>query len=112
MLNWIMENWFIIVAVMALIFVAAYQCLKFSKLTKKQQLAKIKRTAYILVAEAEFSFGSKAGQAKFNYVYKMLANKFPLFNRIPKEAAYKIIDEALDELKEALKEEKELNEIE
>lgn len=111
MLNWIMENWFIIVAVIALIFVAVYQYFKFSKLTKKQQLTKIKRTAYILVAEAEFSFGSKAGQAKFNYVYKMLANKFPLFNRIPKEAAYKIIDEALDELKEALKEERELNEI-
>lgn len=111
MLNWIMENWVIILAFIALILGVVYHYVEFSKLTKKQQLAKIKRTAYILVAEAEFSFGSKAGQAKFNYVYKMLANKFPLFNRIPKEAAYKIIDEALDELKEALKEEEELNQI-
>lgn len=75
------------------------------KMDKLVRLKKIKKAAYLLVSQAEFSFGSQMGKQKFEFVYKGLQTKFKIIRYLPATLVYNIIENALDDLKEVLEEE-------
>lgn len=111
MFEFITENYLMVFVFVIVAVGFALWLVDFLKMDKEKRLKKIRRTAYLLVSEAEISFGSNKGREKFNYVHAMLSSKFRLFRLLPQELAYSIIENALDDLKEVLEEENENAEL-
>lgn len=105
MFEFITENYLMIFVFVVVTVAFVLWLVDFLKKGKEEQLKKIRRTAYLLVSEAEFSFSTNKGREKFNYVHTMLSSKFRLFRLLPQELAYSIIENALDDLKKVLEEE-------
>ncbi|MCD8348811.1 MAG: hypothetical protein LUD16_12905 [Lachnospiraceae bacterium] len=75
-MKWIIENWYIIVAfvaIAALIIAAAYT---FLKLPTSEQIAALKEWLKYAVAIAEKELGGGTGQLKLRMVYDMFVQKF------------------------------------
>lgn len=99
-MNFIVENWYIIIAAIAVLAVAVYFIMKFFKLPRESQLAKIKEWLLFAVTEAEREFGSGTGQLKLRYVYDMFVTKFPyLVKFVSFELFSSLVDKALAEFK-------------
>ena len=69
MAEWIVENWFIIVALAAVAGGVACAIYKFAGLPTKEQVAKIKQWLLLAVTTAEKELGNGTGQLKLRYVY-------------------------------------------
>jgi predicted nucleotidyltransferase len=54
------------------------------------------------VIEAEKQFNTGAGQAKFSIVYDLLVSKYPVLKYIPVTFVSKMVDSALDVMREML----------
>lgn len=99
-MKFITENWYIIIAAIALLAVAIYFIVKFFKLPRESQLAKIKEWLLFAVTEAEKEFGNGTGQLKLRYVYDMFVAKFPyLVKFVSFELFSSLVDKALAEFK-------------
>ena len=98
------DNWYIIVAVVAVVVVAAtYLINNFIKLPKGQQIAKLKEWLLWAVAQAEKELGSGTGQLKLRYVYDMFLTKFPGLTRyVTFETFSYLVDCALTKFNELL----------
>lgn len=104
-MEWIIDNWFVLIGVAALLIAAGWASVKFLGLPTKEQLKKIKEWMLYAVAEAEQQLGSGTGELKLRYVYDMFINQFPIAAKFITFDAFKIlVDEALDKLKELLQE--------
>ena len=99
-MKFIVENWYIIIAAIAVLAVVIYLLVKFFKLPRESQLAKVKEWLLFAVTEAEKEFGSGTGQLKLRYVYDMFVAKFPyLVKFISFELFSSLVDKALVEFK-------------
>lgn len=95
-LNFITENWYIFVLIIAVIVVGVFYIKKFSTLSKEQQLAKVKQWLLIAVAEAEQVLGGGTGQLKLRFVYDKFVTKFPTVAKfLSFEDFSKMVDEVL-----------------
>lgn len=105
--KWIVENWFIVVALAAGIGGGAYIAYKFAGLPTKEQVSKIKQWLLLAVTTAEKELGGGTGQLKLRYVYDMFVSKYPVAAKIVTFEAFSIwVDEALENMKQMLKENK------
>ena len=102
-MNWIIENWFVILGLVA-VFAAAVVAIKYYwGLPTKSQIAKIKEWMLWAVTEAESQLGSGTGAFKLRFVYDMFVGRFPLVAKVISfELFSKWVDEALDEMKKML----------
>lgn len=99
-MSFIVDNWYIIVAAIAVLAVVIYLIVKFFKLPRESQLQKIKEWLLFAVTEAEREFGSGTGQLKLRYVYDMFVAKFPyLVKFVSFELFSSLVDKALVEFK-------------
>jgi len=99
-MEWIFENWYLIVALIAIIWSAAYALYKFYGLPSAEQTQKVREWLLYAVIIAEKELGSGTGQLKLRYVYDLFLNKFPWMARILSFDAFSsMVDEALDEMK-------------
>ena len=76
-MNWLIDNWYLLVGGVALIVVAGFAVYKFVGLPTKEQVIKIKEWLKYAVTMAEKELGGKTGQLKLRMVYDMFVSKFP-----------------------------------
>ena len=76
-IQFINENWFLIVAAIAIVSVISIKIYKWCKMPDKEQLRQVQEWLLYAVAKAEEQLGSGTGELKLRYVYDMFMTKFP-----------------------------------
>ncbi len=99
----ILDNWYIILGLMAALTVVVIYICRFLGLPTNEQKKKIKKWLLYAVCEAEKQLGGQTGKLKLTMVYDMFVSKFPITARlISFETFSKLVDEALEEMKNLL----------
>lgn len=102
-MEWLVSNWYLIIAAMALIGGIGLAIKKFTSMPTAQQIESIKEWLLYAVVAAEKELGSGTGQIKLRYVYDMFVAKFGwLAKIIPFPTFSAFVDEALDKMKNML----------
>lgn len=95
-MNWVVDNWYVLVAILAVAIAFIVAVVKFFKLPTDKQIANVKEWLKLAVAEAEKELGSGTGQLKLRMVYEMAISHFPWIAKvIDFETFSKWVDEAL-----------------
>ena len=95
MAQWIVENWFLIVALAAGVGTIA------------MAIYKIKQWLLLAVTTAEKELGGGTGQIKLRYVYDMFMQRYPVAAKIVSFDTFSVwVDEALENMKQMLKDNK------
>lgn len=95
-MSWLIDNWYVVVGLLAVLVCAGFAIYKFFGLPTEKQIACIKEWLKYAVAMAEKELGSGTGQLKLRYVYDMFVDKFPSVSKIiPFETFSTWVDEAL-----------------
>lgn len=103
-MNYIIENWVILIAVIALLTALGSAIFIFVKQPSEKQLAKVKAWLLLAVVEAEKELGSGTGKIKLRFVYDLFIMRFKWISRlITFDMFSSLVDEALEEMKELLK---------
>lgn len=111
-MNFIVENWFVLVALVAVATTAGYVAYTFVKMPSNKQLKKVKEWLLYAVTKAEKELGSGTGQIKLRYVYDMFVERFTWLSRVISfEMFSMMVDEALDKMKEMLTNNKAMQEF-
>ena len=96
-MNWLeflSQNWYVIVVVLVLLFGIYYT------ITNKQ---KVKRWLEWSVIVVEKELGTKTGQLKLRQVYDMFIQRFPVFSKLVPFSTFSLwVDEALEFLRNQL----------
>lgn len=104
-MEFIMNNWYMVLAAVAVAVVAVWLAVRFFKQPTSKQVAKVKEWLLVAVQEAEERFGAGTGQTKLRWVYDMFTAKYPVVARlVPFETFSAWVDEALDTVEEWLTE--------
>ena len=107
MLNWIFENWYLLVAFFAVAFLAGFAVYTFAKLPTATQIAALKEWLKYAVTMAEKELGSGTGQLKLRMVYDLFVQRFTyLAAFISFDTFSGYVDEALEWLNKQLSENK------
>ena len=95
-MNWLINNWYLIVALIACLVAAVTGVVKFAKLSREQQIENLQEWLKWAVTEAEKELGSGTGQLKLRRVYDLALAKVPWIARlVPFEEFSMWVDEAL-----------------
>lgn len=99
-MNWIVNNWSLVVVVVAFIYIGFVYFKNIYSMPTDEQINKVKEWLLYAVTLAEKEFGEKTGQLKLRFVYDMFVTKFPtISNVISFEKFSFLVDEALEEMK-------------
>ena len=110
-INFLIENWQIIVIAIAVIAVAIYFVYVFVKMPRNAQLTKLQEWLLWAVAEAEKELGSGTGQLKLRYVYDMFMGRFPALAKIISFEVFSLlVDKALEKFEGLLSTNKKVDE--
>ena len=102
-MEWLIENWYVFVGIVSVIFVAVAMAVKFFNMPTEKQLEALREWLKYAVSVAEKELGSKTGQLKLRYVYDLALSKFSWLGRlISFEEFAGYVDEALDWLENQL----------
>ena len=103
-MEWFMDNWYIIVAILAGI--------AFFKLPVAAPKERIKQWLLWAVSLAEQKFGGGTGQLKLREVYDKFITKFPFISKIISFQTFSnLVDEVLVDMKEMLEKNDNINNI-
>ena len=92
-MKYIVENWFVIVGLIAVCAAGGYAVYVFVKMPSDKQLNKVR----------EWLLGGGTGQIKLRYVYDMFVARFAWLARVISfEAFSMMVDEALERMKKML----------
>lgn len=95
-MDWLINNWYLIVAAGAVIGAAVFAVRKFLGLPTEQQIRNFQEWLKWAVAEAEKQLGSGTGQLKLRLVYDMAVEKFPWITKLVTFEEFSMwVDEAL-----------------
>lgn len=102
-MDFIMENWPLLVAAAAIVGAAAAAVALFVGLPTEKQFAKVKEWLLWAVTEAEKDLGGGTGKLKLRQVYDLFVQRFPwLAKAVSFELFSSLVDEALEEMREML----------
>ncbi len=102
-MKWIIDNWSLLVVIVAAIVVGAVYIKKFYNMPTDEQIAKVKEWLLFAVVQAEKELGGGTGQLKLRYVYNMFIEKFPsLVDIISFELFSSLVDEVLEQMRHLL----------
>lgn len=102
-MQYLVQNWYLIVAAIAVVAVGGYCVYVFVKKPTNVQIQTVKEWLLWAVTEAEKELGSGTGQLKLRYVYNMFIERFDyLANVITFDMVSGLVDEALDEMRKML----------
>ena len=103
-MNFIIDNWYIILGIIAVLVIAGYSVYKFLGLPTKSQIAKIKEWLLYAVVLAEKELGSGTGEIKLRYVYDLFVAKFPTVAKVVSFETFSVwVDVALEKMETILK---------
>lgn len=99
-MNWIVNNRYVIVGVIAVIAGAVVALIKFLQLPREQQIQKVLEWLLGAVTDAEKELGSGTGKLKLAKVYDQFIDKFFwLAEKVSFGKFSELVDEALIEMK-------------
>jgi hypothetical protein len=111
-MQFLIENWYLLVAGIAVVAVGGYAVYVFVKKPSDAQLQSVKEWMLWAVTKAEKELGSGTGKLKLRYVYDMFVTKFPwLEGVISFEMVSMMVDDALEEMREMLETNKAVQEF-
>ena len=103
-MEFLIENWQIIVASLAVLAMLVILIFRYSNLPHSEQIAKVREWLLWAVTEAEKSLGGGTGKLKLRQVYDMFIVRFPwLAEVISFDLFSGLVDDALEEMREMLK---------
>lgn len=102
-MDFLIENWYIIVAGIAVLVAALVAIKHYWGLPTAQQIVAIKEWLLWAVVQAEADLGGGTGQLKLRYVYDLFVTQFPWAAKVVSfELFSSMVDEALDRMREML----------
>ena len=102
-MEFITENWYIAVALMAVIGVGCIALLRFYKMPTQAQMEAIREWLLGAVTLAERELGSGTGQLKLRYVYDLFVTRFPWAAKMISFSMFSdLVDDALLEMRDML----------
>ena len=102
-MEFLVNYWYVIVGILAILIAAGISIYHFINLTSSDQIKKVKEWLLYAVTLAEKQLGSETGQIKLRFVYDMFIVKFPyLVKIISFEKFSHLVDEVLDQFEEIL----------
>lgn len=110
-MEWLIENWFMLVAVVAVLVVCFMAAFKWLGKPTEEQIKNIKQWLLYAVIEAEQELGEGTGQLKLRQVYDMAIQRFKWLSVIPFSTFSGWVDEALAEMKKMLEENEKIKEL-
>ncbi len=103
-MTFLMENWYIFIALLAVATTIGIFIGRFLKLPNSVQVEKVKEWLLWAVTQAEAELGSGTGKLKLRQVYDMFVQRFPA---IAMAVSFDIfstwVDEALEDMRDMLK---------
>ena len=81
-MKYIVENWFVIVGLIAVLTAGGYAVYVFVKMPSDKQLNKVREWLLYAVTKAEKELGGGTGQIKLRYVYDMFVARFTWLARV------------------------------
>ena len=102
MMEYLINNWFMIVALMAVLFICFIAAKKWLSKPTVEQVANIKEWLLLAVTEAEKQLGGGTGQLKLRFVYDWAVERFSWVSVISFDTFAGWVDEALAEMKKQL----------
>lgn len=103
-MNFIINNWYIILALAAVLGMAAWYVYRYFNLPSEAQLAKVREWLLWAVTEAEKELGGGTGKLKLRQVYDLFVTRFPWLARVvPFDLFSSMVDDALEDMREMLK---------
>ena len=102
-MEFLIENWYIILAAMALGALAVVAVVRFFRLPREKQMENVRQWLLGAVTAAEKELGGGTGKLKLRIVYDAFLTKFPwLAPVIPFEQFSGLVDDALVEMRKLL----------
>ena len=102
-MKFIVENWFVIVAIAAVGGSIGYAIYSFVKMPSDKQLSKVREWLLYAVTKAEKELGAGTGKLKLRYVYDMFVARFEwLAKVITFDMFSMMVDEALEQMRTML----------
>ena len=102
-MEFLIENWYIILAAMALGALAVVAVVRFFRLPREKQMENVRQWLLGAVTAAEKELGGGTGKPKLRTVYDAFLTKFPwLAPVIPFEQFSGLVDDALVEMRKLL----------
>ena len=102
-MEFLIENWYIILAAMALGALAVVAVVRFFRLPREKQMENVRQWLLGAVTAAEKELGGGTGKLKLRTVYDAFLTKFPwLAPVIPFEQFSGLVDDALVEIRKLL----------
>lgn len=102
-MDFFIENWFVIIAVLAIVVGIIVAVIKFVKSGKASQIANLKEWLLYATTEAEKALGSGTGKLKLRTVYDMFLAKFPWLAKVISFDMFSgLVDEALEDMNDLL----------
>ena len=102
-MNYIAENWFLMVAAAAIVGMCIYVVVDITRMPRDEQVAQVREWMLYAVIEAESVLGGGTGQLKLRFVYDMFVERFPWMARmIDFEWFSELVDEALERMRKML----------
>ena len=102
-MKFLIDNWYIILAAMALGALAVVAVVRFFRLPREKQMENVRQWLLGAVTAAEKELGGGTGKLKLRTVYDAFLTKFPwLAPVIPFEQFSGLVDDALVEMRKLL----------
>ena len=99
----LMENWYLVVALMAVAGMVGVYIGRFLKMPTSEQRERVKEWLLWAVTEAEKELGSGTGQLKLRQVYDLFLQRFPAIAKRISFATFSYwVDKALIDMREML----------
>ncbi len=106
----LMENWYLVVALMAVAGMVGVCIGRFLKMPTSEQRERVKEWLLWAVTQAEAELGSGTGKLKLRQTYDLFIQRFPALAMAVSFDTFSLwVDEALEEMREMLKENKTVN---
>lgn len=101
--TFLMENWYLFLALMAVAVVIGAFIGKFINLPSTEQREKVKEWLLWAVTQAETELGGGTGKLKLRQVYDLFVQRFPTVAKAVSFDTFSLwVDEALKEMREML----------
>lgn len=111
-ITFLLENWYLIVVLLAVAAVVGIYIGKFLNLPEKEQREKVKEWLLWAVTQAEKELGGGTGKLKLRQVYDLFIQRFPTVAMAISFDTFSVwVDEALEEMRNLLKSNKAVAEI-
>lgn len=111
-MKFLIENWYIILAAMALGALAVVAVVRFFRLPREKQMENVRQWLLGAVTAAEKELGGGTGKLKLRQVYDAFLTKFPwLAPVVPFEQFSGLVDDALEEMRKLLADNKAVQQL-